>query len=236
VPEIVIPEDDSTLFTLINSERIPAYQDRQLGTLLPSWPRCIACTKYHPVGSCPLKAAGTELCPLCALPHYGHARVCPHIKSETMVRLMLETLKNSSEPRYLVDAATKYLRGVKGHLVHSKKRAREAAENGAPAPTNTFVPPPPVFQPNNYPPQNHLYNRPANGHQPYPAPYHTQYAQPAFHRFTPVNTASTMNGNMFPSNRPVRPDHPVPLVHHQREPSSDDDVEERLLAAFQERR
>jgi hypothetical protein len=45
-----------------------------------------------------------------------------------MVRLMLDTLKVSNEPRYLVDLAVKYLRGVKGSLVQSKKRAREASE------------------------------------------------------------------------------------------------------------
>jgi hypothetical protein len=41
-----------------------------------------------------------------------------------MVRLMLETLKDSPEPHHIVEAATKYLRGVKGHLVQGKKRAR----------------------------------------------------------------------------------------------------------------
>jgi hypothetical protein len=41
---------------------------------------------------------------------------------------MLETLKVSPEPKYLVDAAVRYLRGVKGSLAQSKKRAREAAE------------------------------------------------------------------------------------------------------------
>jgi Chromatin remodeling factor Mit1 C-terminal Zn finger 2 len=45
-----------------------------------------------------------------------------------MVRLMLDTLKLSNEPQYLVDLAVKYLRGVKGSLVQSKKRAREALE------------------------------------------------------------------------------------------------------------
>ena len=41
---------------------------------------------------------------------------------------MLQALKQSSEPKYLVDAATKYLRGVKGTLVQAKKVAREKAE------------------------------------------------------------------------------------------------------------
>ncbi len=41
---------------------------------------------------------------------------------------MLETLKRSPEPRHLVEAAVKYLRGVKGHLVQKKKREREIRE------------------------------------------------------------------------------------------------------------
>jgi hypothetical protein len=52
-----------------------------------------------------------------------------------MVRLMLDTLKTSNEPQYLVDLAVKYLRGVKGSLVQSKKRAREASEARARAST-----------------------------------------------------------------------------------------------------
>jgi hypothetical protein len=59
--------------------------------------------------------------------HFGHARTCPHIKSETQVREMLQALKNSPEKRELVDAAVKYLRGVKGHLVQQKKKDHERA-------------------------------------------------------------------------------------------------------------
>lgn len=100
---------------------------------------CPACHKQHPQGACELKAAGVEHCGLCGLAHYGHSRTCPHIKSETQVREMLEALKSSPEKKELVDAALKYLRGVKGTLVQQKKRDREkaaAALNGGlpPAP------------------------------------------------------------------------------------------------------
>jgi hypothetical protein len=40
---------------------------------------------------------------------------------------MLEALKNSPEKKELVDAAMKYLRGVKGTLVQQKKRDRDKA-------------------------------------------------------------------------------------------------------------
>jgi hypothetical protein len=46
---------------------------------------CQACRKFHLVGSCPVKLAGVEYCNLCGMAHYGHARVCPHIQSETQV-------------------------------------------------------------------------------------------------------------------------------------------------------
>lgn len=86
---------------------------------------CPACLKHHPQGACELKAAGVEHCGLCGLAHFGRGRQCPHIKSETQVREMLKALKNSPEKKELVDAAIKYLRGVKGALVQSKRRARE---------------------------------------------------------------------------------------------------------------
>lgn len=90
-------------------------------------PACPVCQLQHPRGACALKLAGAEHCGLCGLAHYGAGRICPHINSETQVREMLETLKNSTEPKHLVETATKYLRGVKGHLVQKKKREREKA-------------------------------------------------------------------------------------------------------------
>ncbi|ORY14692.1 PHD/FYVE-zinc-finger like domain-domain-containing protein [Clohesyomyces aquaticus] len=89
--------------------------------------QCFACHTAHPRGACPLKISGAEHCGLCGLAHFGHARTCPHINSETQVRYMLEALKNSPEKKELVDAAMKYLRGVKGTLVQKKKKDREKA-------------------------------------------------------------------------------------------------------------
>lgn len=88
---------------------------------------CPACHQHHPRGACTLKVAGVEHCGLCGLAHYGHSRTCPHIRSETQVREMIEALKRSPEDRELVDTAVKYLRGVKGTLVQQKKKDREKA-------------------------------------------------------------------------------------------------------------
>ncbi|KAF2726039.1 hypothetical protein K431DRAFT_280077 [Polychaeton citri CBS 116435] len=94
--------------------------------------KCRACKAFHVVGSCPLKLAGVEYCNLCGMAHFGYGRVCPHIQSETQVRLMLEALKHSNESEHHIAEAKKYLRGLKGNLVQEKKnkemRARVTSE------------------------------------------------------------------------------------------------------------
>jgi superfamily II DNA or RNA helicase len=115
---------------------------------------CPACHKNHPIGACDLKVAGVEHCALCGLAHYGHSRTCPHIKSETQVRAMLQALKNSPEKKELVEAAMKYLRGVKGTLVQQKKRDRERAMLAKGLP----IPPPPPGNPIGRPPKNQNQN------------------------------------------------------------------------------
>ncbi|KAI9699741.1 MAG: hypothetical protein M1836_002776 [Candelina mexicana] len=86
---------------------------------------CIACETFHPKGYCPLKMAGVEQCGLCGIAHYGIGRACPHMSSETQVRTMVETLKQSMEPKEYKDIAVKFLRGVKGDLVQRKKKKEE---------------------------------------------------------------------------------------------------------------
>lgn len=89
---------------------------------------CPACGRTHHQGSCPLKIAGAETCNLCGLAHFGTGRTCPHINSETQVLLMIEAIKQSREPPHLKEAATRYLRGVKGTLVQAKKKHKEKTE------------------------------------------------------------------------------------------------------------
>lgn len=93
--------------------------------------RCPACRRAHLTGACPLKVAGPEHCNLCGLAHFGFGRTCPHINSETQVRAMIECLRQSNEPKHLVEAAVKYLRGVKGHLVQKKKMQQLQAGGSA---------------------------------------------------------------------------------------------------------
>ncbi|CRG87580.1 Chromatin remodeling factor mit1 [Talaromyces islandicus] len=95
------------------------------GRVLP----CIACNMLHPVGYCPLKLAGVEHCGLCGIAHIGYQRTCPHLNSEAQILLMLQSLKQSTEPKWLVDQARHYLHMVKGDLINRRKKA-EAAANG----------------------------------------------------------------------------------------------------------
>lgn len=86
--------------------------------------KCLACKDEHPMGWCRLKIAGVEHCGLCGLAHMGHGRTCPHLNDEKQVTTLLETLKESTESRELIDEAIKYLRVIRGDLV-SQRRARE---------------------------------------------------------------------------------------------------------------
>lgn len=145
---------------------------------------CPACHKQHPQGACELKAAGVEHCGLCGLAHFGHSRTCPHIKSETQVRAMLEALRNSNEPKELVDLASKYLRGVKGTLVQQKKRDREKAA----AAQNGNLPPPPTAKPRQ--PQNN-------------SGKHVQYSPPGAANGAPPDPAAQYPNTFGPLQREV---------------------------------
>jgi hypothetical protein len=108
---------------------------------------------------------------------------------------MLESLKSSPEKRELVDAAMKYLRGVKGTLVQQKKRDREKAMAAAgmmPQVPGTVYTAPPQQGSATYhgPPgrevpqayQGPTYGQPANGqHHPQAAPRQQQWSQQAPH-------------------------------------------------------
>ncbi|KAF2436539.1 hypothetical protein EJ08DRAFT_624115 [Tothia fuscella] len=158
------------------------------GQPYPRPQHCLACQQNHIRGSCPLKMAPLEHCNICGLAHFGNARVCPHFKSETQVRMLLEHLKSSPEPRHHVEMAKKYLTGLKGNLVQEKKRAYEKAHGI----TSTVSRPPLQAQngnvpagPSNYNPNNGYQNAPPKPYQqaprvqqPHHAPAHIQGQQP----------------------------------------------------------
>jgi hypothetical protein len=62
-----------------------------------------------------------EHCGLCGIAHLGYSRVCPHLNSEEQILSMLQSLRQSTEPKWLVDSARHYLYNVKGDLVKRKK-------------------------------------------------------------------------------------------------------------------
>ncbi|KIW68880.1 hypothetical protein, variant [Phialophora macrospora] len=99
---------------------------------MPALHQCSACNEQHPMGWCRLKLAGVEHCGLCGIAHLGHSRTCPHLNDETRVATLLQTLKESTESRELIEQATKYLRMVRGVLAQ-RKRAKERKEQEATA-------------------------------------------------------------------------------------------------------
>lgn len=82
------------------------------------------------MGWCRLKVAGVEHCGLCGLAHLGHGRTCPHLTDERHATTILQTLKESTESRELVEQATKYMRVVRADLVQ-RRRALERREQEA---------------------------------------------------------------------------------------------------------
>ncbi|KAL2799223.1 hypothetical protein BJX66DRAFT_277543 [Aspergillus keveii] len=118
---------------------------------------CLACGRVHPAGSCQLKRAGVEHCGLCGLAHYGHARTCPHLRSDVQVSRMIEALKQSTEDRHLVALAKKYCYGIKGDLAQRERRkSGKATDTGRSTTAGTV---PAATQP-----VVDLTGRPANGH------------------------------------------------------------------------
>ena len=94
---------------------------------MPPMHACLACDEVHAMGWCRLKVAGVEHCGLCGLAHLGHGRTCPQLTQESHVKMLLQTLKESTESKDLIDQATKYLRMIKGDLIQ-RRRAQERKE------------------------------------------------------------------------------------------------------------
>ncbi|GIC90589.1 putative chromatin remodeling complex subunit (Chd3) [Aspergillus udagawae] len=142
---------------ITEEDEVPAYSATGMdGNVEARQPPCFVCAKHHPLGSCPLKQAGVEHCGLCGLAHYGIARTCPHLRSETQVARMLDALKHSTEDRELIEKAKKYLQGIRGSLAQRRRilasRAAEShASNGVPGTTNTGSIGSPVFDLTGYP-------------------------------------------------------------------------------------
>lgn len=82
------------------------------------------------MGWCRLKVAGVEHCGLCGLAHLGHGRTCPQLNDEGHITTILQTLKESTESREIVDQATKYLQTLRSELVQ-RRRAKERREQEA---------------------------------------------------------------------------------------------------------
>ena len=88
--------------------------------------KCVACENHHPTGSCPLKLAGVEYCPLCGIAHFGRGRVCPHLKSITQLQTMQDAIKYSPESSALKELTKKKLTGLIGSIRYKRELEAEA--------------------------------------------------------------------------------------------------------------
>ena len=90
---------------------------------------CLACAQRHRPGYCPLMMAGVERCELCGIAHYGHQRTCPHLTSVTQLRLMVEAIKNSTEPQEIKNLAKKRVIGLIGSVNQMRRQEQEAKKH-----------------------------------------------------------------------------------------------------------
>ncbi|KAL4919999.1 PHD/FYVE-zinc-finger like domain-containing protein [Aspergillus aurantiobrunneus] len=143
-PEVVPKKPKVRSFQRVISPQTPAPNNTGMeGHTVQNGATCFVCGRVHPTGSCPLKVAGVEHCGLCGLAHYGHARTCPHLRSDLQVTRMIEALKESPEDRHLVALAKKYCYGIKGDLAQRKRReSGKVNQTSVPtAPTGATIPP-----------------------------------------------------------------------------------------------
>ncbi|KAL4778932.1 PHD/FYVE-zinc-finger like domain-containing protein [Aspergillus varians] len=144
VNDLVVPPEKSEVhsFQRVNAPQLPTPNSLGMnGDIDRNEDPCFVCTRIHPVGSCPLKVAGVEHCGLCGIAHFGHARTCPHLKSDIHVTRMLDALKQSTEDQHLVALAKKYCYGIKGDLSRRKKREFMKAAGGPMNHTTTTTAP-----------------------------------------------------------------------------------------------
>ncbi|PVH85370.1 hypothetical protein DL98DRAFT_511838 [Cadophora sp. DSE1049] len=89
-----------------------------------SAPWCPECRSDHPIGQCPLRPQFTEICGICRMSHFGMGKSCPKMSSEVQIRLMLDSLNRSKEPRDQIDAAKKILEKALIDRGHERKARR----------------------------------------------------------------------------------------------------------------
>lgn len=84
-------------------------------SLSPQVP-CSLCRQNHTGGKCPLRNEALQQCPGCGFYHLHMHRSCPLLQDLHYVELMHKRLSESTEDIEIVQAARKYITGVKGDL------------------------------------------------------------------------------------------------------------------------
>lgn len=82
---------------------------------------CSHCKAEHPVGECPQQQGGLEHCGLCSIAHLSVSRKCPQTATEVQLRLMLDSLKHSTEPKEHLAATKQLLKRELAERIRRKK-------------------------------------------------------------------------------------------------------------------
>lgn len=84
---------------------------------------CRLCRKLHKPGECSLRQVEIEQCPACGYNHFHVRRTCPLLDDVDYIEAMYERLKESTEDQQVLDAAKRYLTGVRAALALRKRTA-----------------------------------------------------------------------------------------------------------------
>lgn len=88
---------------------------------------CVLCERIHTYGQCPLRNVKVDRCPGCGYHHFHSRRLCPLLQSLETVEEVRNRLRDSTEDRAIVRAASNYLSGVRADYQLRERSAKEAA-------------------------------------------------------------------------------------------------------------
>ena len=88
---------------------------------------CVLCERIHIYGQCPLRNVKVDRCPGCGYHHFHMQRLCPLLQSLETVEEIRKRLRESTEDRAIVRAASRYISSVRADYQLRERLAKEVA-------------------------------------------------------------------------------------------------------------
>ena len=85
---------------------------------------CLACSKEHTPGHCPLRNVKIQRCPGCGLAHLHLNRTCPLLQKPEYVEMIHKRLRESTEDTEILKTAKLYISGVRSDWMLRQARGR----------------------------------------------------------------------------------------------------------------